>query len=145
MSSTPSSRSRSVEPELFRSVQVMVRLFPSTTVKAPTGEMMTVWATDTPSTPTQEDSKQQQDDSTRMRGGLTGEENGKHFHSCTTTSWTHSGCTQASCSGCFAYKSSAKSASPGSSPPPGTTCTEIIIMPNRSRTSKSCRQLHSRV
>ena len=45
------SRSKNLSPTFTPSVQVMVRLFPSTTVTAPTGSMVTVWATDTPNTP----------------------------------------------------------------------------------------------
>ena len=45
------SRRRNLVP-FTPSVQVMVRLFPSTTVTAPTGLMVTVWASETPSKPT---------------------------------------------------------------------------------------------
>ena len=42
VSCTPFSRRRIVAPMFVPSVQVMVRLFPSTTVTAPTGSMVTV-------------------------------------------------------------------------------------------------------
>ena len=38
-------------PGIAVSEQVMVRLFPSTTVTGPTGSLMTIWATETPNTP----------------------------------------------------------------------------------------------
>ena len=53
VSCTPSFRSRITDPGLPTSAQVMVRLFPSTTVTAPTGSMVT-WA-NTAGTPTTRD------------------------------------------------------------------------------------------
>ena len=46
----PFSRRNIAAPPFTPSVQVMVRLFPSTTVTAPTGSMVTVWAIETPNT-----------------------------------------------------------------------------------------------
>ena len=54
VSRTPSFRSSIADPGLPTSAQVMVRLFPSTTVTAPTGSMVT-WATDNAGTPTTRD------------------------------------------------------------------------------------------
>ena len=45
---TPFSRRLTLLPVFTPSVQVMVRVLPSTTVTAPTGSMVTVWATELP-------------------------------------------------------------------------------------------------
>ena len=45
------SRRTNLVPSVTPSEQVMVRLFPSTTVTAPTGSMVTVWASEIPNTP----------------------------------------------------------------------------------------------